>query len=275
MESSKQLIVVPWDFTDVAKYALEHAVRFAKIVDADIGLIHIIKRQKDAVDAINKLKTVADETEKNYNIKPQLIVREGSIFKTITDIVEETDAIMGIMGTHGMKGMQKFTGSWALKVIVGTSAPFVVVQAPPAHEQFSSIVFPVDFKKEDKQKLRWANYLAQFFNTKLHLVHTDSTDTLVIKQTKSNLIYAKNYLGTKGINYDIVALKGKGTLPEESIKYAAQVNAGLILIMTTKNITLQDYVLGADEQMIIANEAKIPVMCVNPRTDLTKHGTFN
>ena len=38
--------------------------------------------------------------------------------------------------------------------------------------------------------------------------------------------------------------------------------------MTTKNIRFQDYVLGASEQQIIANEAKIPVMCVNPRTDI-------
>jgi len=37
------------------------------------------------------------------------------------------------------------------------------------------------------------------------------------------------------------------------------------LIMTTKNISFQDYVLGADEQQIIANHEKIPVMCINPK----------
>jgi hypothetical protein len=38
----------------------------------------------------------------------------------------------------------------------------------------------------------------------------------------------------------------------------------MIVVLTTKNINFQDYVLGADEQKIIANSAKIPVMCVNP-----------
>ena len=39
----------------------------------------------------------------------------------------------------------------------------------------------------------------------------------------------------------------------------------LIMILTTKNINIQDYVLGADEQKIIANPFKIPVMCINPK----------
>ena len=47
------------------------------------------------------------------------------------------------MGTHGMKGMQKLTGSWALKVIVKSKVPFIVVQDPPAdQERYHNIVFP-------------------------------------------------------------------------------------------------------------------------------------
>ena len=33
-----------------------------------------------------------------------------------------------IMGTHGAKGMQKLFGSFAMKVIISTSVPFMVVQ---------------------------------------------------------------------------------------------------------------------------------------------------
>ena len=49
----------------------------------------------------------------------------------------------------------------------------------------------------------------------------------------------------------------------------------MILIMTTKGIGITDYVLGAQEQYIIANTARIPVMVVNPRTDLSRYGTFS
>jgi hypothetical protein len=44
--------------------------------------------------------------------------------------------------------------------------------------------------------------------------------------------------------------------------------------MTTKNITVADYVIGASEQYIIANSSKIPVCCVNPKATFAKMGQF-
>jgi ABC-type Fe3+ transport system substrate-binding protein len=46
------------------------------------------------------------------------------------------------------------------------------------------------------------------------------------------------------------------------------------MIMTTKYITFVDYMFGAHEQKIIANSAKIPVMCVNPMVNFAGMGQF-
>ncbi len=273
-EMSRSIILVPWDFTEIAKYALEHAVRFAKITDSEIGLIHVVKKLKEIGDAEKKLAMVVEETEKKYNLRLQTIIKEGTIFNTISDVANEMNAQLVIMGTHGIKGMQKYTGSWALKVITGTNAPFVVVQEPPMHEQFKDIVFPINFKTENREKLRWANYLSKYYNTKIYLCKSDNfTDELLKRKAKSNFIYAKNYLIENKINFDIHTLPGAKGFADETIEYAKEIEASLILIMTTKDISFQDYILGADEQKIIANEAKIPVMCVNPR-QLKKQGFF-
>ena len=56
--------------------------------------------------------------------------------------------------------------------------------------------------------------------------------------------------------------------------YTTLPKADLILITTTKNINIADYVLGAQEQAIIANSSKIPVMCVNPRAAYAQVGQF-
>ncbi len=42
MEENKKLIVVPWDFTDVAESALAHAVKIGRMVGNDICLLHIV-----------------------------------------------------------------------------------------------------------------------------------------------------------------------------------------------------------------------------------------
>ncbi len=260
----KKPILVPWDFSEVAEFALQHAISFSKTTNDSIVLVHVVKKEKEIDEAKEKLQKVIDKTKAEVGIELGMIVREGSIFTAITDIVDEVHATLVVMGTHGMKGLQKFTGSWALKVIAGTSAPFVVVQSAPT-ATLTDIIFPVDFKKEQKEKLVWAGYLVNHYKAKIHIVYQPSSDTRIKAKTKSNLIFSKNYLAEKQGEFEIVALPGKKSLSDESIDYAKEKKAGMILIMTTKNISFQDYVLGADEQQIIANPERIPVMCINPK----------
>jgi hypothetical protein len=63
-------------------------------------------------------------------------------------------------------------------------------------------------------------------------------------------------------------------MAEQSIEFAQKINADIILIMTTKNISFADFIMGASEQYIIANSSKIPVCCVNPRTSFAKTSQF-
>jgi nucleotide-binding universal stress UspA family protein len=263
MELNKP-ILVPWDFSTVAEYALQHALEYSKATNEQIALVHIVKKQKEIEPAEEKLQAIVDKTKDETGVELAVVVREGSIFTAISEVVEEFDATLVIMGTHGMKGMQKFTGSWALKVIAGSDAPFVVVQAPPK-AAMKNIVFPVDFKKEQKEKLVWAGYLVNHYKAKIHICYQPSTDSRIKAKTKSNLIFSKNYLTEKNADFEIVALPGKKSLGDESIQFAKEAGSNMILIMTTKNISFQDYVLGADEQQIIANPEKIPVMCINPK----------
>jgi len=260
----KKPILVPWDFSQVAEYALLHAIEYSKVTNDPIALVHVVKKAREIHEIQPKIDADIKKYDEKYGVTLHSLVREGSIFTSISEIVDEYNANLVIMGTHGMKGMQKFTGSWALKVIVGSNAPFLVVQAPPT-AALSDIVFPVDFKKEQKEKLVWAGHLVKYYKAKIHLLYQPSNDTRIKAKTKSNLIFSKNYLAEKQADFDILTLPGKKSLGDESIEYAKQIHSGMILIMTTKNISFQDYVLGADEQQIIANQERIPVMCINPK----------
>ena len=274
MTKIKNSILVTWDFTKVSEYALEHAIRISKIVENPIALIHIVKKKEEAEEAYAKMSAIIDELKKKHKVELQVIVKEGNIFSTIGKVASEIDANLVIMGTHGIKGMQKLTGSWALKVIVSSKVPFIVVQDEPSTNPFHDIVFPIDFRMENKEKLAWVNYLAKYYRSKIHIFKENITDSILKKRTNNNLIFAKKILESKNINYDIHTALGKKSFPEETIDFAQKINASLILVMTTKNIGLKDYVLGANEQQIIANSAKIPVMCINPRDDLRTFSGF-
>jgi nucleotide-binding universal stress UspA family protein len=277
MEEHQKIIVVPWDFTPVAENALAHAVKISRMVRNDICLLHIVDpgiKQNVLGEKKILLQHVADENGRKYNMPIASYISKGSIFNSIAEFVNEKDASLVVMGTHGMKGMQKLTGSWALKVIVKSKVPFIVVQDPPPDQgRYHNIVYPVDFKRENKEKTKMAIYMGKYFDSKVNIVVSGTSDKSLIKKTKINLSFAIKYLIQNNIEYEIHEMP-KGNIAEQTIDFAQKIKADLILIITTKNITFADYMVGASEQYIIANSSKIPVCCVNPKASFAKSGQF-
>jgi nucleotide-binding universal stress UspA family protein len=262
--NNKKPIVVTWDYSEKSECALLHAIDFAKASDREIVLAHITKWENDIALNVERLNLKAEDIMNQYGIRPSVVVKTGNIFDEIKTVISECDAELAVMGTHGMKGIQKFTGSWALKVIAGSKAPFVVVQAAPSEADIHKIVLPLDFKAEEREKLVWADFINRIFKCKFYLCYAESSDPQIQKRTQGNINAAVRFLESRSINYELQRLEGKNSFATETVKFAENIGSGLIIIMTTKNLRFQDYVFGATEQQIIANEAQIPVLCVNP-----------
>jgi nucleotide-binding universal stress UspA family protein len=277
MEENKKLIVVPWDFTPVAEHALAHAVKISHMVGNDICLLHIVDigiKASEEVAKRTRLQKIIEENSVKYNAVIIAHISKGSIFTAIAEFANDKEASLVVMGTHGMKGMQKLTGSWALKVIVKSKVPFIVVQDPPADQgKYHNIVFPIDFRGENKEKMKMAIFMGKYFESKVHMLVTINTDKNLLKKTHVNLNFAVKYLIQNNVEYQIHEIP-KGDTPRQTIDFAQKMNADLILITTTKNITVADYVMGASEQFIIANSSKIPVCCINPKSSFAKVGQF-
>jgi nucleotide-binding universal stress UspA family protein len=277
MEENKKLIIVPWDFTPVAESALAHAVKIGRMVGNDICLLHIVDpgiKVKAEGEKRALLNHVAADGSKKYNINIISQVTKGSIFTAIAEYANSKEANLVVMGTHGMKGMQKLTGSWALKVIVKSKVPFIVVQEPPAdQDRYHNIVFPIDFRLENKEKMSMAIFMGKYFDSKVHILKTDTTDKSLRTKINRNLNFAVKYLIQNNVEYEIHEVP-HGKLAERTIDFAQSIKADLILIVTTKNITFADYMVGASEQYIIANSSKIPVCCVNPKASFASTSQF-
>jgi nucleotide-binding universal stress UspA family protein len=278
MEKTRNTILVTWDNTELSENALLHALRIGRLVENDIRLVHVVdppELKMPLEEVENKFAKVVTDLSKKHDYDLQGIVLTGSIFKTISEYANESDAQMVIMGTHGIKGVQKITGSWALKVIVGSSVPFLVIQdKPQSDERFNTIVFPIDFRAENKEKLQWAIYLGKYFNSKVYLFKAPVTDKGLLKKVNVNLTFAVKFLIQNNLDYEIHTGKKSSRFAQETLEFAEEKKADLILITTTKNINIADFVLGAQEQAIIANSSKIPVMCVNPRAAFVHVGQF-
>jgi len=277
MDPDKKTIMVTWDFTEKSFYALEHAIRISHIVKNNILLFHIVNEQEEIESAKSKLDASVAGIKEKYDEEVGYYVGQGSIFKQISEYASEEDNRVNfvIMGTHGMKGGQKLFGSWALKVISGSKVPFIVVQDSPGDkERYNDIVFPIDFKSENKEKLQWAIFLGKYLNSKVHLYKAPVSDKNLQKRINVNLNFAIRFLIQNNIDYEIHTAKKTSNFTKEILTFSKSIEADLILITTTKNITFMDYVFGAKEQYLLSNAEKIPVMCVNPRSQFAKVGQF-
>jgi nucleotide-binding universal stress UspA family protein len=108
----KTKLLVPTDFTQEAHSAIQHAVKLATLISAEVILLNVVKDKEDINNANKALaKEEALAKSINENIVVKTIVRIGNIFDDIGDAASELDVSMIFMGTHGASGWQKITGS--------------------------------------------------------------------------------------------------------------------------------------------------------------------
>ncbi|TFH22175.1 MAG: universal stress protein [Bacteroidia bacterium] len=265
MEKLERPIIVPWDFSQVAENAFQHAVNISKALNREILLLHIVADSKDADGKKGEMVASSEKLGKEFGKTPHCKVVAGSIFHAIGETAKELKAEMIIMGTHGMKGAQKLFGSRALKVVVSSRIPFLVVQDKPTKEKIETILLPIDFKSENKEKANWIYYLARNFGAKFIILKSKARDKGFKRKTLSNIKYVETFLKGHDIEYEIVTTSGKQKFKYEIVSFAKEHKADLILVMATRDIKWVDYMLGAPEQYLIANPEGLPVLCMNPR----------
>jgi nucleotide-binding universal stress UspA family protein len=257
--------LVPHDFSAVADNALKHAVKVAESSKATVLLLHVVAKPAQVEEARTKLNKLAEEFG-NENVKIEPLVRIGNIFEDIPNVADEHNVKLNFMGTHGAKGWQKIVGSDALKVITNSVAPFIVVQEKGIQENgYDDIVVPLDLDKATKQKLVIVAEMAKYFNSRIHIILPNETDEFLVHQLNSNIIFAKKFLTEKGISFKTKV--AEGSFDKEVIRYAATIEADLIAIMNMQGNRIGGNLLAnSSEQMLITNDAEIPVAIINPQS---------
>ena len=272
----KTKLLVPTDFTNEAHSAIQHAVKLGVIVQAEVILLNVVKDKSDIPAATSKLKEEENWAKKvNDQIEVRSIVRVGNIFDDIGDAASELGVSLIIMGTHGASGWQKITGSYALKVITNSSVPFIVVQDQLMNDTgYDSIVVPLDLNNETKQKLEMVASIAHYFDSEVHLITPNESDEFLSNKLKANRIWAAKYLKGKNVKFTTQIVDDGDNLLEGVFKLSKKVEAGLIAIMNLQKNSLMGILGSSYQQEIIANKAKVPVLCLNPLKSTIASGSI-
>lgn len=272
-------ILVPTDFSDVARCAVTHAARVAKAYGNEITLVYVIEEgflggifaksqaaiMKDAIET--KLDVRAKEVAAEFGVKVSTRVETGKVYKTIAEIANNESFDSIIMGSHGASGLEQIVGSNASRTIQYAEVPVVVVKSSDIGKKgYQKIVMPFDLSMETRQKLDWGINIAKKFNSEIHIVYSDSSDEYLDRKMKNNIAFIKGALEKHQVKYTLFEFKDGifDNFANETHSYAKIINADLIVAMTHTEKGIGEMVIGTLTQQLVNKAENIAVMCIYP-----------
>jgi nucleotide-binding universal stress UspA family protein len=141
-------ILMATDFSAYSKEALDYAVHLAKVLAADLYLLHVYEAPLFVPSGVSlsmrpevrqwildvkgeetkKLQTLAEEV-RHLGAKVHPIFKEGAPFMEILKTAEEIPADLIVLGTHGRTGLSHvLMGSVAERVVRKSACPVFTVR---------------------------------------------------------------------------------------------------------------------------------------------------
>ncbi len=264
----KKSILVPHDLTEVGNYAIDHAFMIGKASKSPIHVLHVVGRTSQIEPARVKLKEMVENAIVGKDVEIVIEVRKGNLFKEIYKYGLEIDAYISVMGTHGIKSMKK-----AMKVVKRfVKIPFILVQSPVIFGEYDRIVIPIDADITSRIKIQWIRYINALFESKAYLITYNASDGFKQKGIKNNIMFAQNWFDKELIDYEIKVLDSNKNFADSLYSYANEVESDIILLMANN---YRSYIKGLKKVENLELYKKIPIMCINKRTDIFKVGGFN
>lgn len=269
----KKVILVPTDFSDTTRKAIDYAVNVATYRGLKITLLHVInketraqlKKEKKGLEAVlDKLNGIKNEITGKFDIEVDIIAREGSIFDVINEVAKELNPRWMALGTHGKKGLQYIFGSWALKIITQTACPVVVVQENSKIAIPRKILFPVNLYSEPRQQVQYAVMAAKRFNSTIYIYKQKFNDKgeasrvdIITKQIEETFRQEK-------LEYVTFQAENQANFTDQLLDFAEKNDINSLLMMTNSSIDNPDFNHTHWSESLIYNEKGIPVFCINP-----------
>ena len=183
-------ILVPCDFSDTSKNALDYAVELAKYLASDLMLLHVTQIPvitsefglsgysiPDSASINSILKEMATKIKQDHSLISN--ISYYSEIGTPSDLIVEYSqkynvsfTVMGISG-HGSKLMKVFLGSTAVNVSKKTETPVIIVPPNVSYKKIQNIAFACDYDKniETNASLIMVKYINSILGSNLHVLH--------------------------------------------------------------------------------------------------------
>lgn len=184
-------LLVPTDFSENARHALDYAVGLANRFGSKILLYHAFKaritsRTFVSIDSFlkeeaeDKMEAIIEEVRNDLRGQASVhgLAMRGDVIPAITHRAEVENADLIVMGTEGASGIRGIVmGSTTVGILESTEVPVLAVPKGAKYEGFKSLVVALDEKAvSDQAVLRPLFMIARAYDLTIKVYH--KTDPL-------------------------------------------------------------------------------------------------
>ncbi len=258
-------ILCTTDLTPAADTALLHALALGDRLGARVSLLHVLGKNdrdntaKDRVEA-----AIRTRAEQAGGGQVRILLPDGDFMEEIA-AESARGHLLVVMGTHGPKGLrQSIFGADILKLVRRSAVPCYVVQAEsPVDKELSRIVMPVAGHLDIErlidtvclQAKAWAAEVDVF-----QLVRPGEQPSDILLKNKLRMLERLQQEGIRHREVNEPSTSFSVGFAKATIEYAQRAGAGAIAIMAKASDEFR-YIADAEKERILANEARIPVIC--------------
>ena len=272
-------ILFPTDFSDAATNAFVHALEFAKVVNAELILLHTFEipvydsqffpenyasiyssielaKFEMFKDEIPKLRTIAAERNlEDIVIKHRLM--DGDLIYNLKNAVEEDSIDFVIMGTNSVSDWTKFfTGSNTESVISGVEVPVLCIPIDAKYKKVKTIGFTTRYREKDKKELKKVLKIAKKTDAKVKSLYVKTSNSDVTEETRKE--FEKEFAGE---NVEFLVLPSDD-VKETILDFVLYKDIDILTTITHKRSFFES-LFDSSFSKKIAKEVPIPILVMH------------
>ena len=246
-------ILVPVDFSDTSKKALQYAANIAQASSRPIKVVHffdtvvplgiayppssfIEKASNESHHEIEKelAEFVKDIQKMKYkdldqNLHIHLEVIDGDPIYKIEELSQENKIDLIVMGTTGASGLAEIFGTVTYEVISRVSVPVLAVPSQSQVKEIKHIVYATDLGEDEEKTINALRVLSEDFDASLTCLHFNTKYSEFNQERKRILDLSEKYAFTpiNKLNFELVA---KSKVEEGLVDYLEEIKADVVAI---------------------------------------------
>ncbi|RNC89630.1 MAG: universal stress protein [Allomuricauda sp.] len=266
-------IIVPVDFSEQSKYALQVAAAVASKGNAELLVLHMLELAPailtesgyiPEVKMVHLMKMVERRFNEFLNepylkgLKVTPIIKHYKVFSEIEEVAKKHDSGLVVMGSHGTDGLREiFIGSNTERVVRNSEIPVLVVKGELKDFKPERMVFACDFTPENLDVIVEAVAFAKMLGAEIEMVYINTPgDAFLSNDAIYKRISKTMHLAKLGLE---VTIYNDYTVENGILNYAEKNAADLIGIPTHGRKGLSHIFMGSIGEDV-ANHSTKPVV---------------